>query len=278
MAKKRRWELWIPLIIGKINGISGLVTVLGTALAFASSIMPDKTTEKNVLIVGIVLIALSLIYVVFTAIPPYFRRAEDLVGKAIDISELDSIYPPILTMAIVGYTQAGKTTLKNRLSVKVAEQNRTQSVTAFIISMQMTPPKYIAIFDGGGEQFSQQFEISKSADCLCFVLDHNISDVDTKIDQKRLHDHTDFLNQVRWHLIHAKCARKKWISILINKRDLWEKADALEKIDFEAYCDNEVNMWKSGNFAESVNSYPYSNENSNDIAKFMSQIVAKIMQ
>ena len=217
-------------------------------------------------------------YAVYKAIPPVLRRPEDAVGETIDISELDDIYPPLLRLAIVGPTKAGKTTLKNRLGFQKKPDQRTQSVTAYILFVPATPPKYVAILDGGGERLPQQFRISELAHCLCLVLDHNESDSETALVRERLNDHTEFLTQIRYQLNDANCTRKRWIEILINKRDLWEKAPPEEKADFESFCKKEIEKWSSGGFAETVASNRHSNEIGDDIARFMSQIVTTVTE
>ncbi|EGW22673.1 GTPase domain-containing protein [Methylobacter tundripaludum] len=277
MAGKRRWKLWPSRIASKLNGISGVAGVGGTAMGIAGwTALAGTAIATSLMAGGAILAGGAMVHAVYKAIPPRLKRPEDFVGETIDISELENIDPPVLTLAIVGPTRAGKTTLKNRLSIKRKAVGRTQSATASIVSIPMTPPKYVAILDGGGEQFVQQFRISEAANCLCLVLDHNASDIETAIDQERLDDHANFLAQVRYHLIETKCARKKWIEILINKRDLWEKTTPQEKTYFEAFCNKEVEKWKSGNFADSVTTTSHSNEIGDDIAQLMPKIATAV--
>lgn len=208
-------------------------------------------------------------YAVYKAVPPLMKRPEDLVGRNVSLDELKDIFPRITSLAIIGPTQAGKTTLKHRLSFDVASTTRTQQASAYVTSLQTTPPRYIAILDGGGERYPQQFKLAEICEYLCIVIDHNISDTDPAVDQSRLHDHEAFLKQIRHHLDESNAPTKQWIHFLANKHDLWKCAAPEQRLSFDSFCKNEIEKWKQGRFAKTVDLYEHSNDTPNDIARFM---------
>jgi len=208
-------------------------------------------------------------YAIYKAVPPLMKRPEDLVGRNVSLDELKEIFPRITSLAIIGPTQAGKTTLKHRLSFDVAPPTRTQQASAYVTSLQTTPPRYIAILDGGGERYPQQFKLAEICEYLCIVIDHNISDTDPAVDQSRLHDHEAFLKQIRHHLDESNAPTKQWIHFLANKHDLWKCAAPEQRLSFDSFCKNEIEKWKQGRFAKTVDLYEHSNDTPNDIARFM---------
>jgi len=278
MAGRRRWSRWPSRIASELNGMSGVAGVGGTAMGVAGWAGVAGTTATVLMSGGAALAVGAVGYAVYKAVPPVLRTPEDVVGHTIDLSELDDVDPPVLRLAVVGPTKAGKTTLKARLSFKGTPDERTQKVTAYVVSVPSNPPRYVAILDGGGERLAQQFKISEPADCLCLILDHNISDTDTTIDDERLKEHTEFLTQIRYHLKDARGPRKKWIEILINKRDLWEQASDEQKDAFKQFYVEEVGKWSADLFSDSVASNPHSNEIPDDIGRFMSQLAATVAQ
>jgi hypothetical protein len=274
MRGKRRWGLWPRRITNELNGIGGLAGVGGTAIGIAGWTALAGTAATVLMSGGAVIAVGAFGYAMYKAVPPPLRRPEDVIGETLELEELDGIMPPVIRLAIVGPTQAGKTTLKHRLSFQPKPDKRTQLVTAQIVSVPTSPQKYVAILDGGGEQFAQQFRLLNPADCLCLVLDHNISDTDITVDSDRLKQHADFLTQIRYQLIDSKGRRKKWIEVLANKRDLWQQLPVEQKTEFEKFYNTEVKIWENGGFADNVNSSPHSNEIADDIARIMSKIVS----
>jgi hypothetical protein len=271
MMEHRRWKLWPNRISNELNGVSGLAGVGGTAIGVAGWAVLAGTAGTILMGGGAILAGGAFVYAIYKAVPPVLKHAPDLVGQTIELSELANIDPPLVKLAIVGATQSGKTTLKNRLSFKPKPTLRTQSPSAQIVLFPSAPPTYVAILDAVGEYYGQQFLIAEPADCLFIVLDHNISDTALDIDDDRLKTHSEFLRQLRNHLTQTKSSRKRWIEILVNKRDLWEKANAQEKVRFQRYWGEEVDKWNSANFADSVTSCPHSNEIGDDVARFMSR-------
>lgn len=116
MSKKRRWGLWPSRIAGELNGISGVAGVGGTAMGVAAWTALAGAAATTLMTGGATLAVGAVGYAIYTAVPPKLRSPEDVAGKTIDLNELADVDPPILRLAVVGPTRAGKTTLKNRLS------------------------------------------------------------------------------------------------------------------------------------------------------------------
>ena len=155
------------------------------------------------------------------------------------------------------------------MALALSQPVRTQRITAYVTSLQMSPPVYLAVLDGGGERFPQQFKIAELCEYLCIVLDHNKSDSDSTVDEARLSEHQQFLNQVRHHLEESNTQKKEWVHFLLNKHDLWQRASDTHKEQFQTFCSAELDRWKQGRFSAGVNSSPHSNSAPDDVAKFV---------
>lgn len=269
---KRRWKSWPGRVLTELNGVSGLAGLGGTAMGVAGWTILSGTAAAVLSGGGAVLAFGAFGYAIWNAVPSATRTPESLVGQILRLRDLKNVAPPVSTMAIVGASRAGKTTFKNRLSFHPRPNERTQSVTAHIVPIPKNPPMYIAILDGGGEKFSQQFGIVAPCDHLCIVIDHNSSDTESSVNHERLESHSKFLNQIRDHLVEVNGPRKLSIEILLNKRDLWESANAEEISLFVNFCEEEVRKWTDGNFAEVVKSNRHSNECVDDISRFMGEL------
>lgn len=269
MPPRRRWSQWPQRITEELNGVSGVAGVGGAIMSIASWTLLGGNTALVTTVIGTLITAGASGYAVYRAVPPLMRRPQDLVGNTIALGELKDVSPAVQTLAIIGPTQAGKTTLKHRLSFDLVPSIRTQQASAYVTSLQTTPPAYLAILDGGGEKFPQQFKLAEVCEYLCIVIDHNMSDTDSTVDERRLNDHDAFLKQIRHHLDESGAPMKQWIHFLVNKRDLWKSATPEQKQRFDLFCKEEVEKWKLGRFAKTVELDEHSNDIPNDIARFM---------
>lgn len=169
----------------------------------------------------------------------------------------------------------GKTTLKKCLFLQHPPNERTQRVTAYIQHFPRGNNQYVAILDGSGEQSYQQFDISVSADCLMIILDHNASDSDKTVDQNRLDEQRNFLNQLRNKLEESNSLPKKGIKILMNKQDLWEKATSEEQKLLKDFCTEERKKWLSTDvdYAKPpISVDDHSNNKIDNIIEFVDQV------
>jgi hypothetical protein len=268
MPPRRRWSMFPQRIKEELNSIAGVAGVGGAALGVAGVILTNPIAPVLVGL-GILFCGPAFGYAIYKAIPPILRRPEDLVGQTVTLLELDNILPRIIRLSIVGRSMAGKTTLKDRLAFSLSQGTRTQEMTAYITALQTTPLTFIAVLDGGGEKFSQQFKLAGICDCLCVILDHNASNTDQSIDKQRLIDHETFLQQIRHDLDQNYPEKKRWVQFLINKHDLWSKNSEVERLEFEKLCADEVLRWKQGNRAQVIEVSNHSNDNPSDVSRFV---------
>lgn len=269
MLTKRRWSQWPKRSVEELNGVSGVAGVGGAAIGIASLSLLAGTAAFALTGVGAVITLGAIGYAVARALPPPMKLPEDLVGRKVAIKELDNVFPPVRRLSIVGLTQAGKTTLRNRLAFIPDPPSRTQQTSAYVTSLQTAPEAYLAILDGGGDRFPQQFSIAGQCDCLCIVIDHNRSDSETRVDADRLKEHESFLKQIRHYLDESGAPSKAWIQFLFNKRDLWALADPAQIAEFSRFCNDEVERWRQGRRATVVDARTHSNDIPADVAQFM---------
>jgi hypothetical protein len=270
MATGRRpWKLWPSRTVQELNGVSGVATLGGIAIGAGGLTILTGAAALALTGAGALIVAGAFGYAVVRGMPPKFKLPQELVGQVVDIHELSNVSPSIPMLSIIGPAQAGKTTLRHRLSFDFSTPARTQQISAFVVSLQTSPPSFFAILDGGGEKLAQQFKIAQLCDCLCIVIDHNKSDSDPAIDVDRLSEHEEFLNQVKHYLDESKATPKLWTRFLINKHDLWSSAPPEERSKLENLCKGEVEKWQVGRRAERVDFCAHSNNATQDVAKFM---------
>lgn len=272
MLNSRRWKEWPEQALGELNIVSGLVTAGGVIASLAGWLLATGMLANVLTYGGVLIVVVSLGIAIRRSVPPVIKRPEDLVGKTIPLSEVKSISPPIMTIAVVGPSMVGKTTLKDRLSFSDSGNVRTQDVSAYIASFQTAPPTHIAILDGGGERYSHQFELAEQCQCLCVVVDHNSSDSDAEVDLLRLEKHREFSRQIRHHLDNVSAARKTWVRILINKHDLWGTLSSDKQQVISDFYATELDFWKQGNRAASIETLVFSNEDASDVARFVEKL------
>lgn len=268
MARRRKWKKFVPRFFSELNVYSGLIGIIGVSLSLMG-ILIDVPALWNV---SIFIFVVTIGYMLYQAVPPLTRKPERIVGKTLELTELDNIDAPILRLAVVGIVQAGKTTLKQRLQLQEKTRERTQSVTAQVIYLPGKPSRFVAVLDGRGDRFADQFEIASAADLICLVLDHNSSNENSLVDEDRLNEHTDFLTQLRHHL-RVK-SEIKWLNVLANKRDLWEQ-EATQIPKMESFCLQEISKWYE--FSSGPADWkPHSNEKPDDIARFKGEVAHEV--
>ncbi len=274
MTDMRRWGTWPGRIVRQLVGVSGLAAVGGIALGVWAWMTLPRDTAVMLAGGGAAIVVAAIAYAMWRAVPPLVKPAERLVGQTIPLSELERVFPPILRLAVVGPTHAGKTTLKNQLSFQAGAAPQAQTATAYIAAVPSSPPGYLAVLDAGGISHPQQFKIAEACDFLCIVLDHNPSDSLAELSASRLKEQEVFLKRLRRHLVDTKARRKRRIEILINKRDLWQAASPEERTVFEQFYAKEVRTWKDGRFADAVAAHTHSNRTAKDVDRFMNVMIS----
>lgn len=276
MAGKRPWRLWIGRWIQELNGTSGLAGLGGLCLAIVSFMGGNASSDKIAAFTGWLGIVITLVAIGIAAcraIPPKFRHPTDLVSQRLTLDKLNTINPPLFKLGVVGPEMVGKTTLVNRILQQVPPCQRTQGVHAYVTALQTSPMRYLAMLDGPGQMYADQFEIASHANILCIILDHHSSDSEKRIDENRIQSHMLFQEQLRGYL--AKQPRKPiCIHLLLNKQDLWDdnSVPTAEKEKLRRLLFNEERKWQDSNLIRTVTSAEYSNRSPNDVAILMNQI------
>ena len=80
------------------------------------------------------------------------------------------------------------------------------------------------------------------------------------------------MSQIREHLTETECDRKRWICVLANKRDLWERLGDAKQTAFNEFVSAETDKWRNGNYSNSVTARRHSNENVDDVSAFMDEL------
>lgn len=261
---QRRWNTW-PKRFGKaLTDTGGVVGIVGIGISAVGA-----TVAAPIMIgVGGVTICGALIYAGCKGIPPKMLSAAELVGTYVPLQALENIHPNILKLGILGYTQSGKTTFLKHALQQMPDKVRTSKVYAAILALQITPVTYVALLDGDGEQFAQQFEVAEQADFLLVFVDHNHSDDKVGRSKERIEDHDRFLKQLEFHISRRKPLSR--LHIVLNKRDLWEKSK--NSIELKEWFEDHVQQWKKANIAKEITSEVHSNLISGDIGKILRHI------
>ncbi|WP_329755297.1 GTPase domain-containing protein [Stenotrophomonas maltophilia] len=190
------------------------------------------------------------------------------MGSVVNLSDLDNVNPKPVTVAIVGLSMVGKTTLRDRVIHAPSQSLRTQAISAQIVRLPYPEDVVVALLDGGGEKLGQQFDLAESCDHLCVLVDHNASSDLIDIDGERLKQHSAFMSQLRMR-IDDRCGTKKSIRLIINKRDLWSQANDEGQARLMEFRDQEIGKWREGRRGESVESLMHSNEANADVSGFV---------
>lgn len=271
----RRWRLWPGRFRDELNGTSGLAGVGGTLLSIGGWQMLTGPIAIGLMGSGVTIATLAVLAAVAKALPPKPMNAAELVGRVLPFGQLDAVDPSIPIVGIAGLSLAGKTTLLSRLVHAMAPQERTQTVTFRVLALQSSPPRFVAIVDGGGERVAQQFSIIERCEYLCAVMDHNEDGSSETLSPRRLESHREFWKQARILLEDRNLTTKKSILLIQNKRDRWQKAPGQEQkllLDFFA---DEAAAWKNARLAGEVIIQPHSNESPSDISSLVS-LIARI--
>ncbi|MBC3911398.1 50S ribosome-binding GTPase [Undibacterium sp. NL8W] len=255
-------------MIEEFNTVSGVVTAASALFAVGTWSLMSGTYATFLASGGAVIAVVAVISAGYRSFPAPLRQIEDIVGKMVDLRDLSNIHPTPSILAIVGVSMSGKTTLRNCLAHVISDQARTQTVTAQILALQTAPPTFIALLDGGGERYAQQFDLVAKCDHLCIVIDHNTSSDEAGVLQERLDQHAEFLKQVRHFFDQKELPSKKSIQLLVNKKDLWKLAEKSDIKILDQFCERELGYWKQGLKSNNITMQHHSNEEPADIARF----------
>jgi hypothetical protein len=278
MAKRdwaTAWPIFQREIVGPWAGISAAgATVAGVsgglvAIGIAAPVLVP------IVVAGSIIAVTGLAAVGLRSIPRRSPSVDDLRAQEIPVEQLTELHPRVVSIGIVGDSRAGKTTLIKRIMHLPAPSERTVGVTAHLVALQTSPPQHIAIIDGGGEEFVDQFKVTKYADILLVILDHNASDSDATIDHVRLDYGTTFQRQIRSYLKTERGgAPKPDVYIIGNKRDLWEGESGRDH--FVSYLNEGLASWQASNLANKATLLIHSNFEQDDIANLVKLVASYV--
>jgi hypothetical protein len=261
-----------PRLQQQLNVVAGIVGVGAVALALAGFLASG--TPRTVLVAaGAATAGIMILVGVVRAWPPKALKPADVAGRDLPIAELPSIYPRVPALGIIGAGAVGKTTLKQRiLQLPTSDQGVTQKVTFHISPLLHNHTAYIALIDGRGESYDQQFKIANQADIILVLVDHN--DIETTgSNADRLTAHRAFGVQIRNHLSRDK-SPKGAVHVLLNKKDLWQGTGTADQQKIRQFFASEVGLWEAA-FGERVSSAEHSNDVPNDTANLVKVIDAR---
>lgn len=255
----------------QLNVVAGVVGLAALALAGAG-LLADGTVRTVLVAVGLAIGVPMIVVGIIRAWPPKALTPADAVGEDRPLADLQSIYPRIPALGILGTRAAGKTTLKSRLLQLPAPKNPySQNVTFHVSPLLHRHRTYIALLDGRGESYDQQFEIAAKADIVIVLLDHN--DIDTtEPNTDRLDRHHEFGVQVRDYLAGRE-VRPKAVHLLMNKADLWRNAEQSDQEAIRAFFSGEVEDWRSA-YSSAVTAAEHSNNFPDDTTDLIESIEA----
>lgn len=273
MGTRRRWRDFPSRLKKELEGTSVIAGVGGIGLGAAGWGVLAPPFTFVVVGAGGVITLLALGYAGYRAIPPKVVDPSDLVGKEIELDVLENRISKIGKVAIVGRSQAGKTTLRNRLKFDSEEIVRTEELEATVIALPTAPVQFVALLDGDGTKYRQQLLMAEVCDFLIIVLDHNSSDEEKTFDEGRIAKHNEFLDQVSSSISKYRSERLQRVMFLWNKRDLWQQAGAHDLTKFEDFKASVFGRWSGSNFADVVVQQSHSNEDASDVSSVMSAII-----
>ncbi|PIF77144.1 hypothetical protein CLU95_4316 [Variovorax sp. 54] len=261
---KRDWASWPGRLGKKIESTSGRVAIVSGMAAAAGLVLATPT----VLAVGGVVTVGALIAALVQSFPEKKRSISEFIGGQCSLEDLDSLDLKIPRLAVVGVTQSGKSTFLSTAQQINHVHRRTNKIYAEIMTLPGAPAKYVALLDGDGEKYMQQFEIAAKADYLVVFVDHNISSSSGDCIASRLREHEQFKDQMEPVLRQRGTIER--IYLLMNKRDIWEAGSdaAMASSWFDAFAKDYSKSGLSKTFAYSN----HSNKNTTDTAAVMQDI------
>jgi hypothetical protein len=262
-----RWKKFFKNYYEIFREQGTIISLLSTVVALTGVYLDTAF----VLYSGIGFLALIFFYCAYKSYPPVMPSAADLIGEAITLDQISEIDPPVSCFAIIGITQSGKSTFLNHVRQNSEKPNRTNELYAEIVTLQKSPPAYIALLDGDGNQYPHQFKLAGMADILLVFIDHNSGDSKTNVSLDRKKKHSEFLEQLEYYLKDyfedKKSLSIKHVHFLLNKRDLWENSSKSHEL--KIWFSELVGEFKKLPFSMSVSESFHSNNYASDISSIM---------
>lgn len=260
----RKWKNWPSRFAQAVEATSGMAGLISGGIAVTGVVLsaPIATGLGAFGFIG------TLCYLGVRSFPKKMPQPAKMVGQELSLEELASVEPAPVRLAVVGASQAGKSTfLQTTLHADKAIA-RTNRVSAEMLMLSGDPPLYVALLDADGTEFVQQFEIAKEADFLIIFVDHSVSSTDLGMSESRLSDHRNFIAQIEAVLKRRESIPK--LHFLFNKRDLWESGTDVNALT--EWFETTVSEWRRLNLAQDFSYSLHSNREQSDIAKLIKEI------
>ena len=266
----RRWSDWPRAFGDKLNSTGGAVGLIGLGVGAVALVTPPLWVPLLVTSAGVT-VAGALGWTALKSLPAKLEKPDNLLGKKLNVSSLKSIDPPVHRLGLVGAGYTGKSTLLDHVRQYPASTDRTETVYAVIVTLPTTPISYLALLDGAGGEFVQQFRVADNSSLLTILLDHNVSDSSPDIDQQRLKQHDDFLSQLNSYIRDRHEDKFENIHFLLNKEDLW--AGSTKKTELLAWLNSHIATWRNSGLAKTVTASHHSNRHAASITNFIQHVI-----
>lgn len=245
-----RWWRGFKKELADIGPISGLAGLGAGGVALTESVLLSGGAVVFV-ICGSVGIA------AYRSYPEPLTNPESIVGQTFSPpSEIPPLTREVPYIGVFGETKSGKSTLLRKLMNDTGKAKPTRGSHATVLRTNGANPQVFVLLDGEGESPAEQSKICKNADLLFFVVDHNISDAETRISTPRKEDHLKFWKSMST-FFNDRDKDIQTIHVLLNKKDCWIKSSASD--DFHTWGRNLVDGIKSQVSCRDVTVSPHSN-------------------
>jgi GTPase SAR1 family protein len=260
--KGRDWDAFPNIFKENFKGMTAFLTFVGFVIAIISLQFKDDTIISIIFWSGIILTFGSIIWVFQQSFPPNLICLDDYKDKNIPLDILTKIKPIPFKIGVIGCSKSGKTTFLRKCNFRSPPLARTNDIYA--TNLQLPENKgNVVVLDGDGKQHTQQFVIIEKADLLIIFFDHNETDDKNQVVKKRLSEHEEFFEQIIFHLKSQK--NIKYIHIIMNKNDLWQKSISKEKL--ETWFNEQITKLSNNGNYKLTSSFEHSNNKSEKIGE-----------
>ncbi len=247
-----------------------LISIFFAVIGFNES---EHYWRKNTIVTFFMFLVSILIFVliIIKSIPEVKQFTRTLINKNIDIIKIGHLYPKPKLIGIIGISNAGKSTLINKIRQSNNIPKRTTSNTCFIILDRNKHNSYLAILDGPGDNFPNQTEIIAKSDILILMVDHNLNESEIGVDNQRISKLTDYNFQYKNSIV--KEGREiMQVHLLLNKKDQWDNNDDITVLELTNWFNAEAEKFRQVPLIKSVTFQFHSNYNQDCVNNLLKHI------
>ncbi len=213
------WKTWRRKAYDGVTAAGAVVSVVAVAAGGIVFLVPATAGAAAVGLAAAAVAGTSWAFV-RAGLPRKLLEAKDIVGEWRSIDDAKQLRD-VMFVALVGPSRVGKSTLLERLINKSPGNRRTTAAGFVVVPLAVKGQTLVAVLDGAGDLFHQQFAVADLSHVLLVVLDHNSSDQQPAVRDERLAEHAEFLRQLHTH-VGAASSKPRWVHLLTNKADLWD--------------------------------------------------------